>query len=103
MPRGTRHTLTGILRRTRLGYALEMDGGGIWHLDIGWGWGARRNINRRVTVEGIRSGFDLLDVYRLRVVGDRDLKMLSHGLGRMRNGWFRGIRGDSCRSHIVGT
>ena len=68
MPRGTRHTLTGTLRWTRLGYALEMDGGGMWRLDIGWGWTARRNLNRRVTVEGIRSGFDLLDVHRLRVV-----------------------------------
>jgi len=65
MPRGTRHTLTGTLRWTRFGYALEMDDGGIWRLDVGWGWKARRNIGRRVTVEGVRSGFDLLDVYCL--------------------------------------
>ncbi|MFA7594710.1 MAG: DUF5818 domain-containing protein [Novosphingobium sp.] len=70
MPRGTRHTLTGTLRWTCLGYTLEMDGGGVWRLDVGWGWRTRRNINRRVTVEGIRSDFDLLDVYRLRAVGD---------------------------------
>jgi hypothetical protein len=35
MPRGTRHTLTGTLRLTRLGFELEMDDGGAWRLDIG--------------------------------------------------------------------
>ena len=72
MPRGIRHTLTGTLRYTRLGYALDMDDGGVWRLDVGWGWKARRNIDRRVTVEGLRSGFDLLDVHRLQVSGDAD-------------------------------
>lgn len=65
MPRGTRHTLTGTLRWTGLGYALEMDDGGVWQLDVGWEWNARRSVGRRVTVEGVRSGFDLLDVHRL--------------------------------------
>lgn len=73
MPRGTRHTLTGTLRWTRFGYALEMDDGGVWRLDIGWGWKARRNLNRRVMVEGARAGFDLIDVYRL-VVSSGDTK-----------------------------
>lgn len=68
MPRGTRHTLTGMLRWTRLGYALEMEGGGVWRLDIGWGWRVRRFVDRRVTIEGVRSGFDLLDVHRVRIV-----------------------------------
>lgn len=67
MPRGTHHTLTGTLRWTRLGYALEMDDGGIWRLDVGWGWKARRNINRRIVVEGSRSGFDWIDVDQLRL------------------------------------
>lgn len=66
MPRGTRHTLTGTLRWTRLGYALEMDGGGVWRLDLGTIWRLRRYVDRSVTVEGVRSGFDLLDVHRLR-------------------------------------
>lgn len=66
MPRGTRHTLTGTLRWTRFGYALEMDDGGVWRLDVGWGWKARRSLNLQVTVEGVRSGFDLLDVQSLK-------------------------------------
>ena len=66
MPRGTRHTLTGTLRRTRLGYVLEMDDGGVWRLDVGWGSRVGRCIGQRVAIEGVRSGFDLLDVYRLR-------------------------------------
>ncbi|MBB4639837.1 DUF5818 domain-containing protein [Rhizorhapis suberifaciens] len=65
MPRGTRHTLTGTLRWTRLGYALEMDDGGMWRLDLGMIWRIRRHVDRRITVEGARSGFDLLDVHRL--------------------------------------
>lgn len=68
MPRGTRHTLTGALRWTRFGYALEMDDGGVWRLDVGWGWKARRCLDRQVVIAGVRSGFDLLDVHRLEVV-----------------------------------
>ena len=68
MPRGTHHTLTGTLRWTRLGYALEMEDGGLWRLDVGWGWKARRHVNGHVEVEGMRSGFDLIDVQRLRGV-----------------------------------
>jgi len=66
MPRGTRHNLTGTLRWTRLGYALEMDGGGVWRLDLGIMWRVGRYVDQRVTVEGIRSGFDLLDVHALK-------------------------------------
>lgn len=69
MPRGTQHTLTGTLRRTRLGYALEMEGGGVWKLDLGTMWRTGCYVDRRVTVEGTRSDFDLLDVHRLRAVG----------------------------------
>lgn len=68
MPRGTRHTLTGTLRRTRLGYALEISGGGVWRLDLGTIWRIGRYEGRRVTVIGVRSGFDLLDVHRISEV-----------------------------------
>jgi hypothetical protein len=67
MPRGVRYTLTGTLRLTRLGYALEVDGGGLWRLDVGTEWNARVNVDRRVTIEGVRAGFDLLDVHRLYI------------------------------------
>ena len=66
MPKGARHVETGILRASQYGlYALEMDGGGVWQLDVGWGWKARRLIGQRVTVEGTRAGFNLLDVRRI--------------------------------------
>lgn len=68
MPRGTRHTLTGTLRRARFGYALEMDGGGMWQLDISTIWLIGRYVDRRIIVEGVRSGFDLLDVHRISKV-----------------------------------
>jgi Protein of unknown function (DUF5818) len=71
MSRGTRHTLTGTLRWTRFGYALEMDGGGMWRLDVSWGWKARRCVDQRVTIEGVRSGFDLLDVNRVETIAAR--------------------------------
>lgn len=63
MPRGTRHIVTGILRPGRWGYSLEVDGGGIWQLDVRRS--VRKLMSQRVTVEGIRSGFDLLDVDRI--------------------------------------
>lgn len=52
---------TGILRPGRWGYALEADDGGMWQLDAPRS--ARGYLGRRITVEGTRSGFDLLDVH----------------------------------------
>jgi Protein of unknown function (DUF5818) len=63
MPKGTKHKETGILRRATLGYALEMDGGGRWLLDIKGS--VRKLIGKRVTVEGKRTGFDLIYVDRV--------------------------------------
>ena len=63
MPRGARHVETGTLRPGKWGYSLEVDGGGVWQLDIAGS--ARRYLGQRVTVEGIRSGFDLIDVHRV--------------------------------------
>lgn len=67
MPMGTCYTVTGILRPSQHGpQALEMNGGGGWQLDVGRGWKARRPVGQRVTVEGTRAGFDLLDVRKIR-------------------------------------
>lgn len=63
MPRGTAHTLTGILLENGLYPILRVDGGGEWRLDIG-----RRHrslLGLRVRVNGTRSGFDMLDVDRI--------------------------------------
>ena len=63
MPKGTWHVETGLLRARQWGYALETDDGGMWQLDAPGS--ARRYLGMRVMVEGRRSGFDLLDVYRI--------------------------------------
>ncbi len=65
MPMGTRHTMTGELcwdDRTHI-HRLEVGGGAFWFVDLprrGW-----RMRGLRVTVEGPRSGFNLLDVDRI--------------------------------------
>ena len=67
LPRGTQHILVGLLvadNRGRL--TLRVDGGGEWRLDAG---DAASFIGLRVRVEGMRSGFDLLDVRHIGSVG----------------------------------
>lgn len=68
MPRGTRHTLTGTLgwnERNRI-HVLNMDRGGYWFLDMPGR--TKHLIGREVTIEGVRSGFNMLDVHRLRAI-----------------------------------
>lgn len=63
MPRGTRHELTGLLLRHGPTLILRVDGGGEWRLDAptrAW-----RLVGRRVSVTGMRDGFDLLGVRHL--------------------------------------
>lgn len=60
MPMGTRHRVTGLLLDSRRGLIIEVDGGGVYALDAYRS--ARKFLGQRVTVEGVRSGFDLLDV-----------------------------------------
>ena len=60
MPMGTRHRVTGRLLEARRGLVLEMDDGGVYALDTELA--ARELLGRRVIVEGVRSGFDRLDV-----------------------------------------
>lgn len=63
MPRGTRHTLTGKLSwdaRNHI-HVLDIEGGGYWFVDLPSR--ATRLIGRQVTVEGVRSGFNMLDVH----------------------------------------
>lgn len=65
MPRGTHHTLTGLLLDHRAYPVLHVDGGGQWQLDLPGKY--RWLLGRRVVVEGTRAGFDLLDVTRVSV------------------------------------
>lgn len=65
MPMGTRHTVTGELRwddRNCI-HRLEVGGGAFWFVDISGR--TRHLIGQRVTVEGTRSGFNVLDVDRI--------------------------------------
>jgi hypothetical protein len=65
MPLGTRHIETDILRPDCWGYSLHMDGGGIWELDVTRS--PRKLLGQRVTVEGTRAGFNLLNVDLIRL------------------------------------
>lgn len=69
MGRGTRHTVTGVLRWSGREFVLAVDGGGVWRLDVPSVGRARRLLDQTVTVEGLRSEFDLLDVETLRAGG----------------------------------
>ena len=60
MPMGTEHVVTGLLLTRRRELVLDVDGGGTWRLGIGGA--ARGFLGRRVTVQGLRAGFDLLEV-----------------------------------------
>ncbi len=63
MPIGSQHRLTGMLYQARRGLELHVPDGGVWHLEAGrTAW---RMIGRRVQVEGVRSGFDRLDVRKV--------------------------------------
>lgn len=64
---GTDHTVTGLLMLDRGEPVLEVDGGGTWRLQIGRN--ARRFVGYRVTIEGVRVGFDVLDVDLIRLAG----------------------------------
>jgi hypothetical protein len=57
---GTRYRLEGLLESSARGLVLRIDDGGIWALDSDAS--ADPHVGRRVTVEGVRSGFDRIDV-----------------------------------------
>ena len=57
---GTRYRLEGLLLPSERGLVLQIDDGGVWALDTDPG--AHSQARRRVIVEGVRSGFDRIDV-----------------------------------------
>lgn len=70
MALGTRHIATGRLSMIDLStYAMELDGGGVWRLDMGLNGDWHPLLEKRVTVEGIRTDFDVLQVKRLWEAG----------------------------------
>jgi hypothetical protein len=66
VPRGSRHVETGLLLQGRDGLVLRRDGGGEWRLESSRK--AERYVGRRVRIEGIRDGFDLLAVQRIALL-----------------------------------
>jgi hypothetical protein len=60
MPLGTTHTPEGLLLTERGALVLRLDGGGCWRLaadaDV------YQRVGQRVRIEGVRTGFDLLEV-----------------------------------------
>ena len=60
MPLGSRHEEVGMILADGPAIVLRRDDGGVWRLD---GPGALSEcVGRRVTIAGVRSGFDLLEV-----------------------------------------
>lgn len=68
MPRGLRHELTGMLLHDRGQLCLRVDDGGTWCLQTDPD--ACRLVGRHVSLEGIRIGFDLLDVEAVWPAGE---------------------------------
>jgi len=69
MPMGTKHKITGMLCWGPVcGFVLHTDGGAEWELDFPAALRdpAEEHLHSRVTVEGVRSGFNILDVHVLR-------------------------------------
>ena len=69
MPLGERFRLTGLLLNSSRGPILQMDDGGVWALDID---DYQPSLGARITVEGIRTGFDRLDVEWFQRAGPAD-------------------------------
>ncbi len=58
--KGTRYRLEGLLLSSERGPVLQIDDGGTWALDLNND--AQDLLGRRVRIEGLRSGFDRIDV-----------------------------------------
>lgn len=65
MPRYTRHQETGLLQHNHFGFVLDMGGGAFWVLECWSVPRAKHYLGQRVTVDGTRIGFNILDVDRM--------------------------------------
>jgi Protein of unknown function (DUF5818) len=57
---GSHHRLEGLLMTSARGLVLSLENGGVWALDTDAD--AKKLLGQRVIVEGVRSGFDRIDV-----------------------------------------
>lgn len=60
MPLGTTHAPEGLLLIERGALVLRLDGGGRWRLTADAD--VYQRVGQRVRIEGVRTGFDLLEV-----------------------------------------
>lgn len=68
MPLGTLHTIEGVIRREPKRIVIEVNGGGVWELEPSRI--VTRHIDQSVTLEGVRTGFDRLEVVRIKRDGE---------------------------------
>ncbi|MXP41588.1 hypothetical protein GRI75_08025 [Altererythrobacter soli] len=69
MPLGTSHTVEGVVRRPeRMRFVIALFEGGEWELELSGR--LPRYVDQAVTIEGIRSGFNRLDVVRIKPHGE---------------------------------
>lgn len=59
---GSKHYIVGILHTSPLGYELQECNGGVWELEFGLFSRPSRFIGRRISIEGRRAGFNLIEV-----------------------------------------
>lgn len=69
MPLGTLHTVEGIIKRKdRFRFVIAVRGGGEWELELSGR--LMRYIDCPVTIEGVRTGFNRLEVVRIKRDGE---------------------------------
>lgn len=59
---GSKHHMVGVLRTSPLGYELQERNGGVWELEFGLFSRPSRFVGRRISIEGRRAGFNLIEV-----------------------------------------
>lgn len=64
MPLGTLHTVEGVIRREPKRIVIEVKSGGTWELEASRL--VARHIDQAVILEGVRTGFDRLEVVRIK-------------------------------------
>lgn len=68
MPLGTLHTVIGTVRRGQRGYTIAVHDGGEWELEPDGKVARHRDC--AVTIEGVRTGFNRLEVVRIKRDGE---------------------------------
>ena len=68
MPMGSFHEISGTLAWLPTGFTLFLDEGGYWALELGWRdfRRARKLLGVRIEAEGVRIGFNVLEVRSMR-------------------------------------